>query len=228
MNINYDRLNYFLPIPFDEDLWNALISIGHKRIYDEGVRLFDQSQVVNSIICLTKGSVKTVHIFPNGNERLLELLIAPSVLGIEALFCKNRVLYPNILTLTQIEIVMVDKVRVEELMLSHPEYFVGFFQIIRSSLFFLRIQSFGASFLSLLQRTAYSLRLITYSHTDQDGYYLITHQNLADFIGISRANVTRCLTELEDMKLITKKRGKIKILDSGGINQLAGYIEIED
>ena len=48
----------------------------------------------------------------------------------------------------------------------------------------------------------------------------MTHEELAQLIGISRANITTALAELTEQGLISKKRGKVKILDNNKLMEL--------
>jgi CRP/FNR family transcriptional regulator len=204
MNVNYDRFNYFSPISIDETVWQEMLGLGYPKSFAEGTQLFAQNQPVSNLIFLTKGIVKTVHIYPNGNERLFEILEAPSIIGHEALFFSDMVLNPNIIALPPIETTIIPLDKAETLILSKPEVLVNFYKILRNSLFLSRIQSAGVMYMSLLQRTAFALQLMCFSKTDERGFFTITHQDLANFIGISRANVTICLTQLANMNLIEK------------------------
>ena len=229
MTINYDKFNYFSPVSIDEKVWNELLGLGHLKSFAENTQIFSQNQPVKNLVCLKKGTVKTVHIYPNGNERLFEILDAPSIIGHEALFFTDTVLNPNIITVTPIETVMIPIYKVEELCKNDTNILLSFYKILRNSLFLSRIQSAGVMYMSLLQRTAFALQLMCFSKTDEKGYFYITHQDLANFIGISRANVTICLTQLTNMMFIDKKRGKIKILNLPGIINLVGRsVEIDN
>lgn len=218
--LNYDKFNFFSPTAVSDEVWNELLSFGFAKSFQKDSQLFTQNQSVSDIVCLKKGSVKTIHIFPNGNEKLYEILESPSVIGYEALFTDSTVLNPNIIALTDLEATVIPVKKVEELVLKKPEFFICFYKFLRNSLLLSRIQSGGAMYLSLLQRTAFALQLMSKSKTDDEGYCLITHQDLSSFIGISRANTTVCLNQLFHMNIIDKKRSRIKILDLKAINKL--------
>jgi CRP-like cAMP-binding protein len=208
MNINYDKFNYFSPVSIDEKVWEELLGLGYIKSFSENTQIFSQNQPVKNLVCLKKGTVKTVHIYPNGNERLFEILEAPSIIGHEAIFFTDTVLNPNIISLTPIETVMIPIDKAEELCENRPQILISLYKILRNSLFLSRIQSAGVMYMSLLQRTAFALQLMCFSKTDEKGYFHITHQDLANFIGISRANVTICLTQLAQMKLIDKSAAR--------------------
>src|SRR5690554_6808774 len=103
VNINYDQFNHFTPVALNDELWRHLLSLGHEKKIARHTQLLVQGQPAANLICLTKGNVKTVHIFPNGNEKLYEVLEAPAVIGHEALFAgQTKTSNLNVIALTDL------------------------------------------------------------------------------------------------------------------------------
>ena len=74
--------------------------------------------------------------------------------------------------------------------------------------------------MTMLQKAAFALVFMREADKDEDGYVAVTHEELAQLIGISRANITTALAELTEQGIIRKKRGKVKILDNNKLMEL--------
>ena len=74
--------------------------------------------------------------------------------------------------------------------------------------------------MSVLQKAAFAIVFLREADKDEEGYTHVTHEELAQLIGISRANVTSALAELTKMGLVSKKRGRVKILDNDKLMEL--------
>ncbi len=215
MFINRDKFN-FLPVPeMKEEHWQTLLAMGTPKSVKAGTMLYEQSMKIHELSCIIEGSVKLVHFFDNGNERLYESLSAPAVLGTDALwFGGSTARYPSIIALTDVTFTVVPIEAAQQLMQDIPDMIIAMYRCVRNSMCISRIRSVCAAPMSLLQKAALAIAFMREADKDGEGYMTVTHEELAQLIGISRANVTMALAELVDMKLISKKRGKVKILDN--------------
>ena len=50
---------------------------------------------------------------------------------------------------------------------------------------------------------------------------------IADALGVSEVHVNRILRELREQNLLTLREGKVNILDSSGLQKLAGYRSLQ-
>ena len=77
----------------------------------------------------------------------------------------------------------------------------------------------------LLQRNARAkvaaFLLSSNGSQDGEGLIAISHEGLAEMVGVERATVSRAISSLRDSRLIQTTRGTIRILDHDGLNRIA-------
>ena len=220
MVINRDKFNFLTPVELADEQWQKLIALGSPKTVKAGTLLHEQSMTVSELTCVTEGSVTIVHFFDNGNEKLCESLTAPSVLGIEALWSEDEGFYPSIVAVTDVNLVTIPLDAAEKMISAMPEMMIALFRCVRNSLCISRIRSVCSAPMSVLQKAAFAIVFLREADKDEDGYTRVTHEELAQLIGISRANVTSALAELTQMGLVGKKRGRVKILDNDKLMEL--------
>jgi len=220
--VNQNKFNWFSAAELNDQYWNEFIALGSVKSYPAGTMLFTQAEAIENILCLTTGTVKILHLFSNGNEKLLEQLCAPSFLGVEALWSTPvTCYYPAVLAVTDITLISVPLKTAEEFISRRPDMIIAIFQYIRNLLCTSRMLSVTSEELTVVQKTAFSITFMRNAAKDEDGYISVTHDELAKLSGVSRANITTALARLTELKLIGKKRGKIKILDLQALRELA-------
>ncbi len=220
MFINRDKFNFFSTSELSDEHWQALVALGATKTVKAGTMLYEQSMMVNELTCITEGAVKIVHIFDNGNEKLYESLSAPSILGMEALWYNGNAFYASIIALTDVSYTVIPIDVAQNFLTQNPEIMVTFFQCLRDSLCIFRLRSVCSMPMTVLQKAAFALVFMREADKDEEGYVAVTHEELAQLIGISRANITTALAELTEQGLISKKRGKVKILDNNKLMEL--------
>ncbi len=221
MYVNRDKFNFLPPAELEERYWQELVSLGTVKTIKAGAMLFEQSHGVSELVCIVDGSAKLLHFFDDGNEKLYGQFIAPAIIGCEALWSRDaEMFFPTITALSDITVSFVPIAAAEELAEQHPNMMRAIFQCVRNDLCISRIRSVCAMPMSLLQKAAFAIVFLYNADTDDEGYVNVTHEELAQLIGISRANVTMALAELSEKNIISKKRGKIKLLDNSGLMTL--------
>ena len=220
MFINRDKFNFFSTAEMRDEHWQALLALGTPKTVKAGTMLYEQSMIVHELTCISEGSVKIVHFFDNGNEKLYESLSAPTVLGMEALWYGGDAFYASIIALTDVTYTSIPLESAQKLISQKPEMIIALFQCMRDSLCIFRLRSVCSMPMTMLQKAAFALVFMQEADKDNEGYVAVTHEELAQLIGISRANITTALAELTENGLISKKRGKVKILDNNKLMEL--------
>lgn len=221
MYINRDKFNYFSLAELDDKYWQELTALGAVKTVKAGAMLCEQGNEISELLCVTEGTVKVVHFFDNGNEKLYEQLFAPSFIGPEALWCNDaKCYYPTVIAHSDVTLSAVPIKIAEEFIAQRPEMIISMFQCVRNIMCINRIRSVCTMPMTMLQKAAFAIVFMRGAEEDEEGYFAVTHEELAQLIGISRANVTTALTELTEKKMISKKRGKIKILDKDAMMAL--------
>lgn len=221
MYLNRDKFNYFSVAEISEENWRDIVALGTMKTAKAGTMLYEQSTIINELTCIVEGTVKTVHFFDNGNEKLYEQLSVPSFIGHEALWCDDaETYYPTVIAVTDVCYSVMPIKQAEEFMIKRPDMMVSLFQCIRNVTCINRIKSVCAMPMSLLQKAAFALVFLRKAEKDAEGYVSVTHEEIAQLVGISRANVTTALAGLAESGLIDKRRGKVKILDNDRLMNL--------
>lgn len=220
MVINRDKFNFFVPAELTDKQWHELLALGTPKTVKASTMIYEQSTAMDELICITEGVVKTVYFFDNGNEKLYESLSAPAVLGAEALWRGDGGVYPSIVAVSDVVLTSVPIESAERFLSQNAEMIIALFQCIRNSMSISRIRSAFSAPMSVLQKAAFAIVFLREAGKDEEGYTAVTHEELAQLIGISRANATTALSELAQMGLISKKRGKVKILDNNKLMEL--------
>ncbi|EHL08004.1 cyclic nucleotide-binding domain protein [Desulfitobacterium hafniense DP7] len=208
--------------PTDTNLWNILLSSGIPRHYQKGEFVFEKDQPSNGLICLKKGKVKVSSFFSEGSEKIFGILVAPALFGeTETLDQGPRMVSAT--ALTHVEIVAISGNKTKELIYTYPDIALSIIQSIGVKLRWTTLQAEDLS----TQKIEYRLArlLLDFKHygiftsKNNDNCLMITHEELAHFIGTARSKVTTYLNEFAHKGLIRLRRGEIRILDTAGLNK---------
>lgn len=221
MYINRDKFNRTSLAELSETDWNSIIALGTTKTVKAGAMLYEQGMEINELACITEGTVKTVHLFDNGNEKLYEQLLAPSFIGAEALWNNSgKSFYPTVIAITDVTVSTVPIETAESFISNKPDIIITMFQCVRNVLCINRVRNVCSIPMSMLQKAAFAIAFMRGTDKDDEGYVTVTHEDLANLIGISRANLTTALTELTERGIICKKRGRLKIVDNDALIEL--------
>ena len=186
----------------------ALLATSHKRQVEKNQVLYYQGDTVSNVLYLKDGIVKVYDIDDAGNEKILHLFKGPSFLPL-ALFggpdIETRWFYA---TLTDCVLTPIVLEELEALLFEDSESLTYMLR------WYYREVHEILTRLNSLSKTQTKEKLIAalkyfatfHLHATQGRWHAVTfpvtHQLLADFIGVSRESVTYCLHELQGEKLI--------------------------
>jgi CRP/FNR family transcriptional regulator len=212
--LNASLFSLYNPVEIKDELWNLLLGNREVKTFRKNALLTVQEQPVKEMILLKKGRVKAMFSSADGSEIIFEILDAPAVFGHQALYSKEtEQWYPNLVALKESEAVFVPIGEIECLIEAHPQLLKCFFQCLRTNMTTSSRLSFWAQRLNLLQKVAFALTMTGNLPRDDNGYFPMTHENLAHFLGATRENVTNALNKLCKMGYIEKKPGRLRIAD---------------
>jgi CRP/FNR family transcriptional regulator len=212
--LNNSLFTRLTPVDICEDLWNRLIGDRPVKNYKKKAFLTLMGQPIDVIVLVKKGSIKAVVTADDGTDIIFEILEAPAVFGHQALFAHDiEQRYPNLIAVTDAEVVFVPVSEAEQLADEEPELLKCFYRCLIRNFALSTSLSVWSQRLNMLQKVAFALSLTSNAPRDENGFFSITHENLAGLIGMTRTNVTLSLNKLSDLGLIEKKRGQIRITD---------------
>lgn len=204
----------------NQKLWEILLNAGVHRTFGSGEAIYVQGQPNNGLFCLVRGKIKASIIFADGTEKLFNIIEAPALIGESAAFDGGLcVCSATAITKTEVACVNSDKARI--LLMEHPEVALLLIESIGKKLRCLALQAEDLSAYNISCRLARMLlnfkKYGMFTYQDDENCLLITHEELACFIGTTRPNVTTFLNDFARKGLIELKRGRIIIREFEGL-----------
>ena len=205
-----------------EKEWDELFSIGILRRYRAGEVIYNQGAYDIGIYGLRHGVIRNCVYFPNGAEKTLCLLKAPSLTGETSLIDGGSSLCAAV-AYTDVEVVVLSSDLANRFLDNHPKMMRLMLEIFSLKMRGIQMQT-ESIMLALPQRLAKMLINFrsygVFTHSENDKRLICTHEQLAAFLGSSRPKITMALNTFERQRLIKKGRGYIEILDMPGLQAL--------
>lgn len=191
-----------------------------------GQFLYRQGEPAADVYLLATGSMKSFIVDPVGNETVLRIHLARSVLGLTAM-ASEPWRDASAIALEPSEAVGISRQRLQNLMADYPAIGIELLQLLvdRMRDFHFRVGILHAE--SVEQRLARIL--IALSRRDPvrgtDGATVplaLTHQDLADMISTRRQTVTQMLGRFTAAGLIERCGRQLRIIDPTGLAAIVG------
>jgi CRP-like cAMP-binding protein len=178
-----------------------------------------------------KGRIKLSNVNLSGKEIVLHFLVPGNIYGeIAAMDGRERV--ANAVALEESEIILIYTRDLMPTLKAHPE---AMFEIIRALCEKVRAGAalIEDSTLEMRARVARGLQRLAQHHgrRGETGTCLqlaLSHTELGNYLGLSRANVSRQLSQLREANVITIEAAQIVILDENGLAEIAGATSARD
>lgn len=186
--------------------------------------LFVEDQTPRGVFLLCKGLVKLTMTSPDGNSIILRIAEPGELIGLES----NLSGKPHELTAETLEPSQMNFVRRDaflQLIHESSEFAVKVTeQLSRDYLAAcIQIRSLGLSRTALEKTVRFLLKWAEKGHQTNDGIWFnlpLTHEEIAQNVGVSRETVTRTLTQLKERILITMKGPSVVICNKPGLEAL--------
>jgi CRP-like cAMP-binding protein len=189
------------------------------RRYGEGSMISQSGEEVNSIMIVISGKVKGEMVDETGRVIKIEDIPAPGALAAAFLF-GNRNRFPvNVIALAETEILSVDRMDFLTLLRSNDTILLNFLNMISSRSQFLSEKIKFLNFKTIKGKLAHYI--LTKTGRGESSVVLdLTHNELADFFGVTRPSVSRAIGELEQSGYIKASGKHITITDRRGLSEL--------
>jgi CRP/FNR family transcriptional regulator, cyclic AMP receptor protein len=202
---------------------DALIGRGHSKRYAKGSTIYRRGEKGDSLMVVLSGRIKISNTTAD-REVILNFLGVGDLNGeIAALDGRERT--ADALALEDCEVFTVHARDLVPTLTAHPEAMI---EIIKTLCEKLRSASaiIEDNTLEMRGRTARGLLRLCQQHgrTGKDGVRLqlsMSQRELGGYLGVSRANVSRQLTELRDANVIRIDGTQITITDEPGLSAIA-------
>lgn len=206
-------LSDYVPLQ-DKDL-DALERVGEWRELPIDAPLFRQATPAEAVYLIRRGSVglwrdhrrPTVHLADVGEGKVLG--------DLEVLTGADY--YSTAIASSPVTVLRIPQDGVHEVLVTNPRLALRW--LVAALRQFEQSQQRVAQL--LLNRVDAKIAVFLLDEADDSGSLHVTHQKLADLLGIERATASRVLGRFREAELIESRRGTMRILDSDGLLTVA-------
>ncbi|MGM0419626.1 MAG: Crp/Fnr family transcriptional regulator [Bacillota bacterium] len=206
--------------------WEEIESIcenGYVKNYRKGEIIFFEADSEKKLYLLVDGQVKLSMLSSEGREKVMTILQAGDIFGEISLFDHD----PHPLTAEVVEeakLMILEWSNLEEIIMDQPRLALKIIEALSKKTRLLTSQVRDLVFHDAIGRLANLLIRFAkdFGKETEEGTMIeliLTHQEIANLLGVSRVTVTKTLNKLIDQGLIKIKERKIYILDHQGLNE---------
>jgi CRP/FNR family transcriptional regulator, cyclic AMP receptor protein len=203
----------------------ALMERGQLRQYAKREIIYRRGEPGDSLMVVLRGRIKLSNVNLSGKEVVLHFLVPGNIYGeIAALDGRERA--ANAVALEETEIFLIYTRDLMPTLKAHPE---AMFEVIRGLCEKVRAGAalIEDSTLEMRARVARGLQRLAQHHGRRGAVgtslqLALSHAELGNYFGLSRANVSRQLSQLREANVITIEGAQIVILDEDGLTEIAG------
>lgn len=175
-----------------------------------------QGQNTDTLYYLVEGRIKIYVISPDGRERIIQFINSGDTFGEPSTFTG----IPNgfmAMTIEPCIVKSLSKDKIIEMVRSNPALAESLIFSLSHKL--LQLGKMLANKSLDLPETVAKTLLNLLKQTNHQNKIIITHQELADYIGVSRASISSSLQFLKDEGFIQKKRESIEIANLANMKE---------
>ena len=197
---------------------------GYLKEYRRGEIIFFENDSEKKLYLLVDGQVKLSMLSSEGREKVMTILQAGDIFGEISLFDHD----PHPLTAEVLEkarLMILDWNDLEEIIMEQPRLALKIIEALSKKTRLLTSQVRDLVFHDAKGRLANLLIRFAndFGQDVEEGTMIeiiLTHQEIANLLGVSRVTVTKTLNKLIDEEIIKIKERKIYILDDEKLNEL--------
>ncbi|BAE86558.1 Crp/Fnr family transcriptional regulator [Desulfitobacterium hafniense] len=207
----------------DDHTKELLAHLGTPREYKPGEFIYHQDEPASGLVYLEEGRIKNLALYPDGTEKALCILEAPSITG-ETAVIDGGTSICSAMAVTRVRIVFIPREKAQELLYSNPNLMMLILNYMALKMRSMQMQA-QEIVSNTPQRLAYLLlnykKYGIFVHNEHDPRLYIKHDELASFIGTTRPKITEHLNVFMAKGLIEKGRGYIVIKDTEGLKKIS-------
>lgn len=195
-----------------------LLAKGQIRSYPEGQIVLYQGEAPNDVFFLETGAVKVIDIDADGNEKILTILRAPAFFPLLFHLGKQDDIPFFYTTLTESKICVVNGNDFQQILHANNEVALYALRKAYTEIHELRVRIASLSKTDTSTKLLSALKFLAKYHTKvrastwQRVMFPVSHQFLADMVGVTRESTTIGIGKLQEEKLIRfPKRGIMEI-----------------
>lgn len=209
----------------DPKTWEMLFCLGKEKAFKPGEIIYFQGESNIGLVVLKKGKIKNSILLSDGTEKQLNIFEAPYITD-ETSVVDDGTSVCCAIAVTDVTVAIVPPSEARELLFTNYQLTVYLLQVYAQKTRSLMLQLEGVV-TTVSQRLALMLLAVegygVYVHKEHTNRLLITHEEMARFIGTTRPRITEILTELTKFGIIERGRGYITILDREKLEEIRQY-----
>ncbi len=192
------------------------------RIYNANKMIYHQGDLAECFYFLKKGRVKIFMTSENGTQKTLSVIEKGAILG-EAAFFDGRPRISSAMAVTKCEVVMVSKNMLTDMIRRNPQTAMELFKLQAQTIRMLSLQVDNMTFVSSTGRII--KYLISALETTQSNTIKVTHEEMANIVGVSRVSISKCISKLSKEGIIGTGYRHIYIQNAEKLKELADKYE---
>ena len=203
----------------------AIITVSGRENLGAGETVFTTGSIGDAMYVIETGSLKISRIAPMGKERIIRLLGRGEVIGEMALF-DDEPRSADAVTLEETVLIRIPKQEFLQLLEEIPSLAIRFLSVLATRLRRMNEKLEELTFLTARPRVARLLLEITEKATSERAEVLtvplrLTQEEMAALIGITRETVSRILSELQGLGVISIEERILHIKELDKLEALA-------
>ena len=203
-----------------DEIKTILSEVPHRiKKFNSGSLISQCGEQVKSLMVVINGVVKGEMVDYTGRVIKIEDIPAPRTLASAFMFGNKNRFPVNAISLTETEILIIDKFDFLILLKSNDRILVNFLDMISNRTQFLSEKIKFLNFKTIKGKLAHYIL----QRAGKEGAEIKldrTQNDLADFFGVARPSVARAIGALEEEGYIIADRKNIQILDKKGLGEL--------
>lgn len=190
-------------------------NIGSVRQFKKGEIIYHQGDLAQNFCYLKKGKVKVFMTSVDGMEKTLNTASSGEIFG-EGAFFDKKPRVSSAIALSEAQVIMIDEPMLTELFSQNPKLAFTLLEILANRI---RLLSFQLDSMTFLQADARIARILL--ENESDGVISLTHEEIADVVGVSRVTVSKILGKLTKKGILSTEYRKIIIKDSKYLEEIS-------
>ncbi len=190
-------------------------NIGSVRNFKKGEIIYHQGDLAQNFCYLKKGKVKVFMTSVDGMEKTLNTVSTGEIFG-EGAFFDKKPRVSSAIAQSEAQVIMIDEPTLTELFSQNPKLAFRLLEILANRI---RLLSFQLDSMTFLQADARIARILL--ENESDGIISLTHEEIADVVGVSRVTVSKILGKLTKKGILSTEYRKIIIKDSKYLEEIS-------
>ena len=181
------------------------------KSFSKGQTIAQRDEEVNNLCIVVDGTVKGEMVDFTGKILKVEEISAPQPLAHAVMFSNMNRFPVDVVAITNCKILFIPRADVLNLMQSNEIILSNFLKAVSNRAHFLTTKLWFLSFKTIKEKVAHYLLTLAKSDTKTTIILPKSHQEMAEFFGVTRPSLARVFAEMQDEGIISVNRREVVI-----------------